>query len=187
MEPQYYVFRTPPQREVYTTRLLRQYGLDVICLMRPELKRAHRRHKVASIQKRQPLPALRPYIFVDMAPEYAWKRIHEVPVDVRPVGINGRQPRPLSNAGVEYITLSHKDQFPDQDWGKFSQLPDPPAYDVVQVKYAPGDQVVVKDGPFTAFEGKCVDISGQEATVLIHLFGRENITKLHVKHLKRAA
>lgn len=181
MTQAWYVFRTAPQREIYTTHLLRQYGLDVICLMRPELKRAHRRHKVASIPKRQPLPALRPYIFIDMAPRMAWQRLHLCPVDVRPVGINGKPPRPLSGAGVAYIT--------DPKRGLFKDTETPPAFGgpADGPDYSVGDLVMIYGAGMDGMRGKVINLSDKEAEVLLPLFGSERAVKIPFGSAVKAA
>ena len=181
MEPQYYVFRTPPQREVYTTHLLRQYGLDVICLMRPELKRAHRRHKVASIPKRQPVPALRPYIFIDMAPRMAWQRLHLCPVEVRPVGINGKPPKPLSASGVAYISKPQRGLWWD------TEAPKSLSADSTEPDFAIDDLVMIYGCGFDGLKGKVVDISGDKAKVLLPLFGSQREVSIPNSAAVRAA
>jgi transcription antitermination factor NusG len=167
MKPEYYVFRTPPQREIHCTHLLRQYGLDVICLMRPEFKRAHRKHKVASVPKRVPMPALRPYIFIDMAPRMAWQRLHLCPVEVRPVGINGKPPKPLSASGIAYIT--------DPGLGLWRDTEAPKSFssDSTGPAYAIDDLVMIYGCGFDGLKGKVVDITGSEAKVLLPLFGSD--------------
>lgn len=181
MTQSWYVFRTPPQREVYCTHLLRQYGLDVICLMRPELKRAHRRHKVASIPKRQPLPALRPYIFIDMAPRMAWQRLHLCPVEVRPVSIEGKPPRPLSAAGVTYITDPKRGLFKDTEappsFGASAEGPD----------FAVDDLVMIYGCGFDGLKGKVINLSDKDAEVLLPLFGSMMPVKVPHSAAVRAA
>ncbi len=181
----WYCFRTRMNREVRTVHALRAAGFDVILLMRPEFKRAHTKHHHPSVLKREPLPALQPYIFIDMSAPDAWPRLAEEGL-VKAVGIEGAPPQPLSRAGVKFIHQSHKALFQDRDWPRFSQLPPEPAWDVSRVEFSPGDVVSVRGGPFTGFEGRCVDIAGDAAKVLIPLFGRENVTRIPVASLKPA-
>ena len=186
----WYCFRTRPNREVVTTHALRQAGFRVILLMQPPLVKAHRKHKhpgkTRLPPKRQPLPALRPYIFVDMSAPDAWKRLHEERAEVAAVGIDGQPPCPLSKAGLRFIQLSNREMFHDEDWPKYSKLPPAPAYDAARIAVAPGDEVRIGAGPFTGFEGRCVDIRGDEAKVLVMLFGRENLTRLPARTLAPA-
>lgn len=185
----WYCFRTRPNREIVTTHALRQHGFDVILLMQPPLARAHRKHKVKTRVplKRQPLPALRPYIFVDMGAPDAWKRLHMARADVAAVGIEGRPPCPLSSAGLRFIQASNKTLFHDHDWPKYSKLPPAPAYDAARIPVAPGDAVRIGAGPFTGFEGRCVDITGDDAKVLMMLFGRETLSRVPARSLRLAA
>lgn len=179
----WYVFRCAPQREIATARLLRQYGIEVICLMRPELKRAHRKHSVKTVPtKRQPLPALRPYLFLNMAPRMAWQRLHLCPVDVRQVGINGQPPKPLSAAGVAYITDPRRGLFKDTETPKAFREPSSEPLD-----YAVDDLVMIYGCGFDGIKGRVVDISGESAKVLLPLFGGEHPVSVPVDSAVRAA
>ena len=179
---QWFTFRTPPQREIRTVHTLRQHGFEVIVLMRPELKRAHSRHKVKSVMKREPMPALRPYIFVEMGHSDAWMRLHRAPVDIRAVGINGKPPRALVASGVDYITNPHRGLFLDTD------LPDSlgQAEDAVP-DYRAGDMVTVYGAGFDGLKGKVVDVRGKDAVVLMALFGREVESTIPVGSAIKAA
>lgn len=183
MTQQWYVFRTPPQREVYCTHLLRQYGLDVICLMRPEFKRAHRRHKIASIPKRQPVPALRPYIFIDMAPRMAWQRLHLCPVEVRPVGINGKPPKPLSDSGVAYISKPQRGLWWD------TEAPKSLSSDSTGPDFGIDDLVVIYGAGMDGLRARVIDIDqdSYEAKVLLPLFGSEREVKIPFNAAVKAA
>lgn len=161
----WYCFMTRPQREVYTTHKLRQHGFGVILLMRPELKRAHRRHRVQTVAKREPEPALRPYVFVDMSAVDSWARLHDVPADIRAVGINGQPPRPLSAAGVAYITSPARGLWRDTEVPKCAPaVTGAPAFSI-------GDRVQVFGAGFDGLKGAVVDVTGEGARVLLPLFG----------------
>jgi transcription antitermination factor NusG len=165
---QWFVFQTAPQREVQSARILRQHGIETIVLMEQSMKRRHRKHKVASKPDRPPVPSMRGYIFLDMSSGDAWARLHGCPVTVRPVGIQGRPPRPLSLDGVEYITEPPRGCFHDTDAPAVRCLDDNAPLD-----YGVGDCVKIQDGPFQGFEGPVASITGRQASVLLVLFARE--------------
>ena len=184
---QWYCFRTPPLREIRTVHTLRQHGFDVIILMRPERRRAHRKHNIKTVFKREPYPALRPYIFVDMSSPDAWARKDVAPVNIHPVAINGHVPRPLSKEGVKYIMRSNKDQFHDTDWEKFDELPTAED-DFEPVNYSDGDKVKITQGPFRGYEVEVANVSGREARVLLPLFGGSvDTVKIPAGHAERVA
>ena len=160
---QWFVFATAPQREVQSARILREHGIETIVLMEQQLRRRHRKHKVATIADRLPRPSMRGYIFLRMDAGDAWARLHACPVTVRPVGIQGRPPRPLSDYGVSYITNPPRGFFHDTAIPRFQSAPD----------ISKGDTVAVYTSGFDGITGQVVSVTGTAAKVLLPLFGSE--------------
>jgi transcription antitermination factor NusG len=176
----WFVFQTAPQREVQTARMLRQYGIETIVLMEHSLKRRHRKHKVATQPDRLPVPSMRGYIFLDMSPSATgspWARLHACPVTVRPVGINGRPPRPLSDYGVSYITNPSRGTYHDTAVPRFQSAPDLKA----------GERVAVFHSGFDGVTGEVVSVTGNKAKILLPLFGSEFEVTVPVGSAVRAA
>lgn len=179
---QWFTFMTPPQREIRTVHTLRQHGFDVIILMRPELKRFHRNSSKKTVPRREPMPALRPYIFVEMGHSDAWMRLHRAPVEIRAVGINGKPPRALGASGVAYITNPNRGLFLDTALPEsFGQVED------AVPDYKAGDMVTVYGAGFDGLKGRVVDVRGKDAVVLMALFGREVESTIPVGSAVRAA
>lgn len=177
---QYYAFMTPPQREVQTARLMRQHGIETIVLMEHSLRRRHRKHKVASIADRMPIPSMRGYIFANMATNAQgspWARLHEAPVTIRPVGINGRPPRPLSEYGAAFILNPPRGMYHDTAIPRFQSAPDIKA----------GERVAVYSSGFDGIVGEVVSVTGRDAKVLLPLFGSEFAVTVPLGSAVRAA
>jgi len=173
----WYCFQTAPKREVRTTHDLRQHGLQVVLLMRPELKRAHRAHKVASVPVRKPIPLLPGYIFINMARRDAWACLHTSQAKVRPVGINGQPPRPLNRAGERFIIDPPRGSYQDDACPDFESAPE----------FNKGDRVAVFHAGFDGVMGEVVNVTGQTARVLLQFFGAEREVSVPVSSATRAA
>jgi transcription antitermination factor NusG len=171
---QWYSFTTAPQEEVESAKTLRDRDFEVIVLMHSHKKRAHRRHRQASVVVTS-LPAWRSYLFVEMTASDAWARLHEAPVNMHPMyetirvaGEWQRVPRKLRPHEVEYITNPLRGLYLDTDAPAVRCLDDNAPLD-----YGVGDCVKIQDGPFQGFEGPVASITGRQASVLLVLFARE--------------
>lgn len=165
---QWYPFTTGPQEETKSADILRERGFECIVLMVPNYKRAHRRHRVASVAHGV-APAMRSYLFLEMGAGDAWRRFHEAPVNMRPMMTTiragkewQRVPRKLRPHEVEYITHPSRGMFFDTDVPADFLKPESAV-----ANYEAGDVVKLFGGGFDGWVGTVVSIKGGKADVFI--------------------
>lgn len=161
----FYVFRVQSQKELGIARFLRTRGLDAIVPLQFKTRRA----VSSGSGKREPhrAPAVPGYVFIALSgdnPElhevFRFRAIKSV------VGFNG------TPAGIKSEVM--------ESWMR--RLAYKPKEEK-RIKYNKGDRVTLKTGVFAGFPAVVENVLGNQASVLVYLFGRPTEVKVSVEHL----
>lgn len=161
----FYMFKTAPQKERQVARFLRGRGHHAIVPIRS----TQRRSSSSGSGKRALLqtPACPGYVFIARPQvEPALYELFRYQAIKSVVGFNGEP------AGIKAKVM--------EDW--ISVLQEKPKAPDTR-KYNKGDSVKLKEGAFAGFPAVIEKVRGNQAHVLVYLFGRPTEVHIAVEHL----
>jgi len=156
--------------EDWAARMMRQLGYQAFTPIEHRTQR--RRGKRKGVIARS-YPMIPGYLFVGFSGPVNWFDVFSLPWIVGVVGW-GDRPRPIPAQGVLHLQTQSDANIPH-------------AQSVITRKsFQIGDAVLIEDGPFTGFESKIQDIRGENATLLVELFGKSTLQDFDLAMLKAA-
>lgn len=175
----WYVMRTPPNREFDAEELLSRQGYTIMCPVRRKKIRSSRTKKAKN--RTIELPLMPCYVLMgfkgvpDWQKLFSFSRPHQLVTSV--CGFNRRAkflPQTAHTWIKEMLTTTSAEI---NDKGKHSKS-----------VFSKGDNVEILDGPFEGFVVEVQKANGKEAMCLFKLFeGKEQKVKISVDNIQKAA
>lgn len=174
----WYVMRTPPNREFDAEKLLSDQGYTIMCPVRKKRVRSSPTKKTKN--KIIELPLMPCYVLMGFKGVPDWQKLFSFSRPQQLVtsvcGIN-RRARKLPTSAHPWIgEMLATTSAEINDKGKHAKS-----------VFSKGDNVEILDGPFEGFVVEVQKANNKEAMCLFNLFGREQKVKVSVDNIQQAA
>jgi transcription antitermination factor NusG len=174
----WYVMRTPPNREFDAEELLSRQGYTIMCPVRKKKIRSSRTKKAKN--RTIELPLMPCYVLMGFKGVPNWQKLFSFSRPYQLVtsvcGFNRRAkflPR-TAHPWIEEMLATTSAEINDK--GKHSKS-----------VFSKGDNVEILDGPFEGFVVEVQKTNSKDAMCLFNLFGREQKVKVSVDNIQKAA